>query len=100
MLIGKFVKSKAGHDKDMIYIVLMESDKEYFLVDGIHRPYENPKKKNKKHVQPITTYFDETICKQLENHKQLTNEAIKRAIKLAPAFKESKEEMHVKNRCD
>lgn len=53
--IGKFAKSKAGHDKEKIYIIIKE-DKEYvYLVDGKNKLLTNPKRKNKRHVQVINT---------------------------------------------
>lgn len=56
--IGMLAKSKAGHDKGMIYVIL-SSDEEYvYLVDGRLRTMGSAKKKKKKHVQPICRTYD------------------------------------------
>ena len=46
-------KSKAGHDAGNIYIIV-ETDAQYvYLVDGKIRTLDKPKRKKRKHVQPI-----------------------------------------------
>lgn len=55
---GMLAKSKAGHDKDNIYIVIREEGAYVYLADGEGRTWENPKKKRKKHVQPISRYYE------------------------------------------
>ena len=47
----KFAVSKAGHDKDSIYVIIKEEADMVYLADGRHKPLEKPKKKNKKHIQ-------------------------------------------------
>lgn len=79
-MVGKFVKSKSGHDKDTIYIVISENEKFVYLVDGIYKTIEKPKKKNKKHLQ-IINKESELANKIIANHK-ITNEEIKRDIKI------------------
>ncbi len=49
----KFAVSKAGHDKDSIYVIIKEEADMVYLADGRHKPLEKPKKKNKKHIQKI-----------------------------------------------
>ena len=50
---GMLVRSKAGRDKDQVYVVI-SVDKEYaYAADGAQRPLRHMKKKNKKHLQPI-----------------------------------------------
>ena len=51
--MGMLAKSKAGHDKNNVYIVIGEEDRYVYLADGEVRTWEKPKKKKKKHVQPI-----------------------------------------------
>ena len=78
---GKFVMSKAGHDKDQIFVIL-KADSEYvYILDGIHKTFEKPKKKNRKHVQ-IIGYTDENLTYKKANHEKIINEDVKRAIKL------------------
>ncbi len=51
MAIGQVVKSKAGRDKDRLFLVLDIIDSEnVFIVDGKLRKLENPKKKKVKHL--------------------------------------------------
>ena len=52
-MIGLLAMSKAGHDKDHVYLVVEEKEEYVLLVDGKNRLLENPKKKNKKHIQLI-----------------------------------------------
>lgn len=52
--IGMLAKIKAGHDKDSIYVITDIDDKYVYLADGAAKPVCNPKKKNRKHIQPIT----------------------------------------------
>ena len=56
--VGMLAKSKAGHDKDNIYIVIKVENTYVYLADGEIRMWEKPKKKKKKHVQPIGRYYD------------------------------------------
>lgn len=76
----KFAVSKAGHDKDSIYVIIKEEADMVYLADGRHKPLEKPKKKNKKHIQKI-----EKLPKEITEvfmQENFRNEEIKRAIKL------------------
>lgn len=82
---GGIVISKAGHDKGNCYVIL-KSDGEYvYLVDGLYKTFENPKKKNLKHVQ-FTHYVDKNLMRKNANNELIINEEVKFAIKL---FKKS-----------
>lgn len=72
---GNLAKSIAGHDKDQIYVIVKEEGEYVYVSDGRFRPLEKPKKKNKKHVQPI-------ICDKELVPEMKRNEEIKRVIKL------------------
>lgn len=50
---GMLARSKAGHDKGHVYVIFNEDEAYVYLVDGISRTIERPKKKKKKHVQVI-----------------------------------------------
>ncbi len=70
---GMLAKSKAGHDKNHIYVIY-EVDQTYvYLVDGKNRSLESPKKKKIKHVQ--------IICEQ-EDINGMDDVSIKRRLKL------------------
>lgn len=81
-MIGLFAISKAGHDKNQVYIIIEEKDEYVYLVDGILKPLEHPKKKSKKHIQLVRKYENEAIADKLRNKKPVQNEEIKKAIKM------------------
>lgn len=81
-MLGMFVKSKSGHDKEQVYIIIKENNEYVYVVDGKYKTLAKPKKKNKKHIQPIIKYKDEEITGKLESNQILYDEEIKRAIKL------------------
>lgn len=79
--LGQFCISKQGRDKDKIYIVYEIVDEDYvLLINGNDRKIENPKKKNRKHLQKINDWFDD--FKTLKNENKLDDIKIKRFIKL------------------
>ena len=77
--IGEFAKSKAGHDKEEIFIIINKEEYVY-LVDGKSRILDKPKKKKIKHIQVINK-IDEELQRKLETNLILRDEDIKRAIK-------------------
>ncbi len=52
-IVGMLAASKAGHDKDSVYVIIREEGEYIYVVDGRIRTMERPKRKNKKHVQLI-----------------------------------------------
>lgn len=79
---GMLAISKAGHDKDCWYAVeRLEGDFAY-LVNGENRTMEAPKKKNRKHLQPVNE-VPEILNEALLQNRAWTNEEVKRALKLA-----------------
>ena len=79
-MVGKFAKSKAGHDKDQIYVIVREEEEYVYLLDGRNRKGRNPKKKKKKHIQ-IILREDEVLAEKLRNGAPVSDEEIKAAIK-------------------
>ena len=79
-MIGQFVTSKAGHDKDTLYVILAEEGEFVFLCDGRLKPVDKPKRKRKKHIQPISRNVGEELVAVIRSGK-VTNEQIKYAIK-------------------
>ena len=57
---GMLAKSKAGHDKDHVYVIIEVDETYVYLVDGKIRTMDRPKKKKKKHVQIILKQYDLT----------------------------------------
>lgn len=79
-MIGQFVTSKAGHDKDTLYVIVAEEGDFAALCDGRLKPVERPKRKRKKHIQPIARTVDEKLVQDLMCGRA-TNEQIKYAIR-------------------
>lgn len=53
LMTGQIVRSKAGHDKGMVFLVLEIADaKHVWVTNGAQRPLERPKKKRVMHLQP------------------------------------------------
>ena len=69
---GMFAKSKAGHDKNCIYVIICVNDDYVYLADGKKWTVCHLKKKNRKPVQPIGCVRCESVA---------DNEKIKRAIR-------------------
>ncbi len=75
--VGRLVISKQGRDKDRVYVVV-KSDADYvYAADGVRWTAEAPKKKNRKHLQPVN------IMAAAEDMITPDNEAI---IKVIEAF--------------
>lgn len=71
--IGMLARSKAGHDKDKVYVIIDVDSAYVYLADGCTRNMSNPKKKKEKHIQ--------IICRK--NHPDgLDDAAIKRILKV------------------
>ena len=73
--IGILAKSKAGHDKNQIFVVIACDDEYVFLADGEKRPVCRPKKKRRKHVQLIKCIHveatdDASIRKTLKEYER------------------------------
>lgn len=81
-MTGMFAVSKAGHDKGQMYVVLREDEEFAYLVDGVSRTLDRPKKKRKKHLQPVKTGLDEALLKKMKSQDIIYNEEIKYAIKV------------------
>ena len=58
MTLGQIVYSKKGRDKGLAMIVIAVDGEYAYLVDGVIRPLERPKKKKAKHIQPTNTILE------------------------------------------
>ena len=72
---GYLAYSIAGHDKNKGYLIIKEENDFVWLVDGRIRTLDNPKRKNKKHIQVIKKQDYKTGL------ESMTNEQIKRICK-------------------
>lgn len=89
LTLGSFAVSKAGRDSGKCYVIIY-IDREYvYLVDGKIRTINHPKRKKIKHINRLN-YFDPLLAEKIRN-KSVRDEEIKRAIKLLPVVKSSKE---------
>lgn len=79
-MIGMFAISRAGHDKDTIYIIVDESSEYVYVADGKYKTLDNPKKKNKKHIQIIKKTSDDNLRERLSMKQPIYNEEIRKAI--------------------
>jgi len=78
--IGQYVRSKAGRDKNHIFLVIQVVDHEYVLVvDGDVRRIEKPKKKKCKHLFEYNQMSD-VVCDKVKDGKKITNLMIRKEI--------------------
>lgn len=50
---GMLARSKAGHDKDRMYVIIRAEDEFVYVADGDLRPLCHMKRKNARHLQPV-----------------------------------------------
>lgn len=83
-MVGHFAKSKAGHDKGHLYIIVREETEYVYVADGEAKLLSQPKKKNKKHIQIAYNRTDQELRNRLltETKGAVRDEEVKRAIKL------------------
>lgn len=82
-MIGQLAVSKAGHDKDTLYVVVGQEGDFVYLCDGRLKIPEKPKKKRLKHVQPINRTVDGELLRKLHNSEKVYAEEIRHALKQA-----------------
>lgn len=84
-MVGCLAFSKAGHDKDEVYLILREEKEAVYVADGVAKTASAPKKKNKKHIQIIKNGLDElpigAIMRKLESGQPVMDEEIKYILK-------------------
>ncbi|MGD9567282.1 MAG: hypothetical protein AB7V48_02995 [Sedimentibacter sp.] len=91
--IGQIVKSKAGRDKDRVFIVSQILDKQFVLVcDGDLRKLRTPKKKKVKHLVIYNTVLTE-FAEKLQGNENLEDAYVRRLLE--PYTKTASKEMEV-----
>lgn len=80
-MTGQFVTSKAGHDKGRLYVIVAEEGEFVYLSDGKARQPENPKKKRRKHIQPINAVVESALRERLQSGEAVRPEEIKFAVR-------------------
>lgn len=79
-LVGSVAISKAGRDKNKIFIIIGQEDDDYCLIaDGRLRRIETPKRKKRKHLY-ITAYFIDDICKKIRSGEKISNAEFRKII--------------------
>ena len=73
-------KSKAGHDKNHIYVVIGEEGDLVFLANGTTKKCQSPKKKKKIHIQPIRHLPPELL--QAAEKKEMDDVLVAEILKL------------------
>ena len=73
-------KSKAGHDKNHIYVVIGEEGDVVFLANGTTKKCQSPKKKKKIHIQPIRHLEPELI--QMVQDKEMDDALVVEILNL------------------
>lgn len=79
--IGCFAISRAGHDKDKIYVILSLDGDRVMVSDGRLKTVDTPKKKSLKHLQLTNRTVNDTLLVKLRSGQPVTNEEIKYEIK-------------------
>lgn len=72
------VRSCAGHDKGLLYLVLSQEEDRLVLADGKLRKLARPKRKNQKHVEFLPDSTLQAVSGKLQ--KQLTDAGIRRVL--------------------
>ena len=67
---GRLARSKAGRDKGRLCVVVQVVDEDFVLTcDGRLRTFDRPKKKRKKHLQPLIALNEDVAeGRSIENH--------------------------------
>ena len=58
-MLGMMAFSKAGHDKDRVYMIIDQDETYVYLCDGRLRTADKPKRKKYKHIQIIKKVSEE-----------------------------------------
>ncbi|WMJ76599.1 MULTISPECIES: KOW domain-containing RNA-binding protein [unclassified Sedimentibacter] len=78
--IGQIVKSKAGRDKDRVFIISMILDEQYVLVcNGELRKLSSPKKKKVKHLVIYNTVCTE-FAEKLQRNENPDDAYVRRLL--------------------
>ena len=80
-MTGFLASSKAGHDKDKIYVIIREDTEYVWLADGRIKTVSNPKKKRKKHIQIIKYFNNEEMQSDLLAGREVSDLEIMMVLK-------------------
>lgn len=78
--IGQIVKSKAGRDKDRVFIICSILDEQFvFVCDGDLRKLNSPKKKKVKHLMIYNTVLTE-FADKLQGNENLDDAYVRKVL--------------------
>lgn len=80
-MTGRFAASRAGHDRGVLYVIVAEEEDFVYLADGRLRMPDRPKKKRKKHIQPMNAEVDGELKARLLAGVTVRPEEIRYAIR-------------------
>ena len=78
--IGDIVKSIAGRDRNVIFLVVDVKDCFAYIVDGKTRKINSPKKKNIKHLERLNVTPLVGVIEKLHANQKVGNLSLKKAI--------------------
>lgn len=88
-MTGYLAIARAGHDKEVLYVIVGEDETHVYLCDGRARGMARPKKKNRRHVQIIKQTVNQSIVNRLLMKEPVYDHEIKYAIKQYLATRQS-----------
>ncbi len=96
-MLGRLVRSRAGHDLGEIALVIREEENTVWLADGKGRSQEKPKRKNKKHLALLNAGCSAEEKALLAVGEKIREEEIRKRIRnyRKALQNEKKESMHV-----
>lgn len=92
MITGKVARSTAGHDKGSIYLIIKEETDFCYVADGRLKTLQNPKKKNRRHLQVYTQTDTGEIGRRLRDKEKVRDHEIKHFLKTITIMKDKSEE--------
>ncbi|SDB43356.1 hypothetical protein SAMN02910298_02158 [Pseudobutyrivibrio sp. YE44] len=73
--------SKAGHDRNQVYVIVGESEDFFMIANGTTKTIAKPKKKKKIHLQLIKN-IPSNVLAEYNSEKALNDIKIKRILKV------------------
>ena len=77
---AQIVRSRSGHDKDQLFLVLAVDGSFVLLADGKRRRVERPKRKNVKHVQLAGEFHHHPTIEKVRAGQKIGNRALRAAL--------------------
>ncbi|NLP46535.1 MAG: RNA-binding protein [Epulopiscium sp.] len=78
--IGQVVYSKRGRDQGKFFVVVEIKEEYVYLADGKLRKIEQPKKKNKRHIQ-VTNHIISNLQEKILKNIKVSNADIRKSLK-------------------